>query len=59
MDLSLYGAHERKETYFVLVIYVLFFLVAANHYRYKKWHVIAFGIMIVALHICNIPVIWT
>lgn len=46
MDLSLYGAHERKETYFVLVIYVLFFLVAANHYRYKKWHVIAFGIMI-------------
>ncbi|MFA5341219.1 MAG: O-antigen ligase family protein [Clostridia bacterium] len=46
MDLSLYGAYERKETYFIIVIYIFIFLLAANHYIFSKWHIILFSIAV-------------
>jgi putative inorganic carbon (HCO3(-)) transporter len=46
IGLSLNGVSERKETYFIIVIYVLFYLVAANQYSYRKWHVILFAVTI-------------
>ncbi|MFA7672639.1 MAG: O-antigen ligase family protein [Clostridia bacterium] len=46
ISLSLNGLHERKETYFIIVIYIFFYLVAASQYSYRKWHVVLFAVMI-------------
>lgn len=46
MDLSLFGEYERKETYFIILVYVFIFLIAANHYSFSKWHIILFSVAI-------------
>lgn len=40
MDLnrSLIGVFSRREGYFVLVMYIAFFLLAAGFYRFRAWH---------------------
>ncbi|HOD93209.1 MAG TPA: O-antigen ligase family protein [Clostridia bacterium] len=46
IDLSLFGEYERKETYFITVIYIFLFLIAANHYKFSNWHLILFSVSI-------------
>ncbi len=46
IKLSLFGSFERRETYFIFLVYFLFFTATFLGYEYKKWHLILFALMI-------------